>query len=96
MFHVKRSKLYMRADSVIAYFHGTVPTARRLGLSRDAVQKWGELVPPEIAMRAWLESDGELFLDPAMYRDWPRRGRVRDRGADRRIKRNRIKQEKSD
>lgn len=78
----------MRKDSVIAFFGGVAKAARALGVTEAAIRLWGELVPPEMAIRAYCRSDGELFLDPLMYHDWPTRGRVTDRTTDRRFKRN--------
>lgn len=76
----------MRSDMVIAHFQGVPATAKALGVSDQAVRLWGELVPPEMAMIAYCVANGALFLDPYLYLDWPRPGRVLDKANDRRFK----------
>jgi hypothetical protein len=78
----------MRKDSVIAYFGGIQKTMAGLSVTERAVRRWGDLVPPEMAIKAYCVSNGELFLDPWLYHDWPTRGRVTDKTTDRRFKRN--------
>lgn len=88
----------MRKDTVLAHFDAAQPepkklgavaaTAKALDISEAAVRLWGELVPPEMAIRAYCASNGELFLDPWLYHDWPQRGRVTKPLEDRRLKRN--------
>ena len=85
----------MRKDSVVVFFAARSPqlgavaaTAKALNVSESAVRLWGELVPPEMAIRAYCASDGNLFLDPWLYHDWPQRGRVLKPLEDRRLKRN--------
>jgi hypothetical protein len=83
----------MRKDTLISYWGGVASTAKAMRVTEAAVRGWGDLVPPEMAIRAYCSSNGELFLDPWLYHDWPTRGRVRNPSTDMRIKRNRKAQQ---
>lgn len=82
----------MKKADVIKHFGGVAETARALNISHSAVNQWGETIPPGAALRAFCASDGELFLDPWVYAEWPVGGRV-TRPDDRRCKKRSEQQE---
>jgi hypothetical protein len=60
----------MLTKTVIAHWGGHAKAMMALGLSAKASQFWGPIVPPWIAFRAYWASNGELLIDPELYRDY--------------------------
>jgi len=50
----------MKKDDVIKYFGSQAKTARALGISRQAVNRWSGTVPPIMAHLIRLITNGEL------------------------------------
>lgn len=68
----------MKKSDVIAFFarqaglkptqHGAkAATARALGLTKQALTHWGELVPESIAYKVQVLSRGKLKVNPKLY-----------------------------
>ena len=57
----------MRTQDVIRHFGGVTAAARALGVTRDAVYKWGDTVPRLRACEIQLRTGGRLTVDPACY-----------------------------
>lgn len=63
----------MFTSDVIEHFGSAQAIAEALGISRQAVGQWRELVPPLSATRIEKISNGELAFDPDVYADWNNR-----------------------
>ncbi len=63
----------MLTSKAIEHYGSEAAVAEALGISRQAVNKWGELVPPLSAARLEKLSDGKLRFDPDLYDGWNRR-----------------------
>ncbi|OCG08893.1 hypothetical protein A9G13_02190 [Gilliamella sp. wkB178] len=59
----------MLKNIVLKYFNGVTPLARILNLSRGAISQWGEIIPEKNAYRIQEITNGELRVDPKLYRD---------------------------
>ena len=64
----------MKTADALAHFHaGDRPASYRiaeaLGISRQAVEQWGELVPLRSALRLEAITRGKLKANPAKYID---------------------------
>jgi hypothetical protein len=58
----------MRKADVIEFFGGTEPaTAAALGVTKQAVHGWGEIVPEGIAYKVQVISKNKLLVDPKVY-----------------------------
>ena len=60
----------MLTETVINHWGSVARAAKALGISHKAPRYWGAVVPPWIAFRAYWASDGELLIDPELYRDY--------------------------
>lgn len=58
----------MKKSDVIAYFGNQSRTAKALGITRQAVCRWPEIIPLAAAARVERASAGKLKLDLAEYR----------------------------
>lgn len=63
----------MFTSDVIAHFKTPAAVAEALGISRQAVCQWRELVPPLSASRLERVTDGKLKYDPEQYAEWNKR-----------------------
>jgi hypothetical protein len=62
----------MLKSDVIRYFGGTqVAVARALGIGKQAVNKWPDLVPRPWAAELHVRSNGALHFDPLIYQAPP-------------------------
>lgn len=58
----------MKKTDVIAFFGGTEPAAASaLGVTKQAVHSWGEIVPEGIAYKAQVLSKNKLVVDAKIY-----------------------------
>lgn len=57
----------MLTEAAIRYFKTPAGVARALGVSRQAVAKWGEVVPEGSAYKLESLTGGELKVDPSLY-----------------------------
>jgi transcriptional repressor of cell division inhibition gene dicB len=58
----------MLKTQVIAHFEGSpVAVARALGITRSAVNQWGDRVPLDKALRLQAVTDGALSVDMSDY-----------------------------
>lgn len=63
----------MKTLDAIAHFGSAARVADALGISRAAVSRWGERIPPSSASLLEKLSGGALVFDPADYlQDRPR------------------------
>jgi DNA-binding transcriptional regulator YdaS (Cro superfamily) len=60
----------MFTSDVLSYFGSPSAVAERLGITRQAVGQWKELVPPLSASRLSALSKGKLKFNPELYTDW--------------------------
>jgi hypothetical protein len=58
----------MNKKDVIKHFGSQSNTARALDISRQAVHKWGELIPLDEAIEVEALSGGKLKVDITRYR----------------------------
>lgn len=63
----------MFTSEAIQHFKTPAAVAEKLGISRQAVSQWGELVPPLSAARLAKLSRGKLKFDPDLYENWNRK-----------------------
>jgi transcriptional repressor of cell division inhibition gene dicB len=60
----------MRKTDVMAYYDGNgAAVARAIGYTRSAVQQWPEIIPEAAAYRLQDATNGELKVDPTLYRN---------------------------
>lgn len=57
----------MKKADAILYFGTRAAIAKELGISRAAVSRWGELIPPAPAALLEKLSNGALRFDPKAY-----------------------------
>lgn len=57
----------MKKASALTYFGSASKLARAIGVTRSAVQQWGDLVPPLSAAKLERASNGALKFDPDDY-----------------------------
>ena len=57
----------MKTSIVIKHFESQVAIARALGISRQAVSKWGEVVPWAAALEIQHITGGVLKRDERLY-----------------------------
>ena len=57
----------MRKADVVKFFGSQTEAADALDVTKQAVARWGAVVPERIAHRAALASDGKLKVDPTVY-----------------------------
>jgi len=62
-----RGSFSMRTSDAITYFEGRRALAERLGISTQAVAKWGDAVPEGAAYKLQILTNGRLRVDPALY-----------------------------
>ncbi len=59
----------MRKSDVLSYYDDNgAAVARAIGYTRSAVQQWPEIVPEAAAYRLQDATNGDLKVDPALYR----------------------------
>lgn len=59
----------MRKSDVLAHWNGNgAAVARAVGVTRSAVQQWPDIIPEAMAWRVQAATNGELAVDPAVYR----------------------------
>jgi hypothetical protein len=68
-----KGKNNMRTIDAVQYFNGRRTLAERLGITTQAVAKWGEAVPEGTAYKLQVVTNGRLRVDPSVY---PGRRRV--------------------
>ena len=59
----------MDKNKTIEHFGSQSEVARVLGISRQAVSSWPEVIPEVCALRLHLHTGGDLPYDPAPYRE---------------------------
>lgn len=70
----------MKKETVVAHFGSDTAVAEAMGITRQAVSKWPEIIPEGAAYKLQVITAGHLAVDPSMYaRDDKRTGRA---GAD--------------
>lgn len=57
----------MLKTNVIAYFRTQAACARFLDITRDAVSKWGDVIPEGAALKLEKRTDGALKYDESLY-----------------------------
>ena len=57
----------MRTADVINLYGSTLEAGRVLGISRQAVDQWGEVVPEGSAYKLQVITGGRLQVDPSCY-----------------------------
>jgi hypothetical protein len=62
-----RGSFSMRTSDAVTYFDGRRALAERLGISTQAVAKWGDAVPEGAAYKLQILTNGRLRVDPALY-----------------------------
>lgn len=58
----------MRKEDIIRHFGSAAAAARAFGISKQAVARWPEKVPPLRALQAEALSGGALKADPGILR----------------------------
>lgn len=58
----------MRTGDVLQHFGGFAETAEALGISRQAVYKWGKVVPATSAIRIERLTGGQLKIQAHLYK----------------------------
>lgn len=60
----------MWKSDVLDYFGGvSVEVARALGVTKQAISRWNDLVPELAARRLYEITDGGLDFDESLYRE---------------------------
>jgi hypothetical protein len=59
----------MKAQKAIEHFGSVIELAKVLDLTRDAVYKWGDIVPEGQAYKLQVLTAGKLQVDPRCYPD---------------------------
>lgn len=67
----------MLTIDAVQYFDGRRSLAERLGISVQAVAKWGEAVPEGTAYKLQVVTNGRLRVDPSVYPGRRRTSRTR-------------------
>ena len=57
----------MYKDTAVDHFGSDVALARALNISRQAVSKWGEIIPEGVAYKLQVLTAGRLVVDPGLY-----------------------------
>ena len=73
--HCESTNLYyagMKTKHVLQHFGSASKVATALGISRQAVSQWGEIVPLEAAIAISVVTKGELMPNPRLYPMWTR------------------------
>lgn len=58
----------MKKQAVIDHFKTQAEAARALGISKQAIQDWGDVIPEGMAYKIQVITGGKLQVDPAVYR----------------------------
>ena len=66
----------MFTSDVLLHFGSATAVAQALGITRQAVGQWGDLVPPLSASRLERLTDGRLSYDPDLYARWNNRAKT--------------------
>ena len=62
----------MKTAHAIKHYGTPSKVAAALGISRQAVSQWGEIVPLEAALAISVVTKGELVPNPRLYPMWAR------------------------
>jgi hypothetical protein len=62
-----KGKNNMRTIDAVQYFDGRRALAERLGITTQAVAKWGDAVPEGSAYKLQAVTNGRLRVDPSVY-----------------------------
>ncbi len=57
----------MKKETAVAHFKGEIELAAVLGISRQAVNKWVDLVPKGTAYKLQVITGGHLRVDESLY-----------------------------
>jgi len=57
----------MKTADALALYESTLEIGRVLGISRQAVDQWGEVVPEGSAYKLQVITGGRLQVDPSCY-----------------------------
>ena len=57
----------MRTEQAVDFFGGRRELAQFLGITRQAVEQWGEFVAEGPAYKLQVLTDGQLMVDPVAY-----------------------------
>ena len=60
----------MKTKHAIEHWGNRKRVAEALGLTRQAVYAWGEIVPLEAALALEVRSEGQLKVNPKLYPLW--------------------------
>ena len=58
----------MRTEQAVDFFGGRRELAQFLGITRQAVEQWGEYVAEGPAYKLQVLTDGLLMVDPVAYK----------------------------
>lgn len=57
----------MKKTDVIEHYGSAVAAADALGVTKQAVNGWGEIIPEGMAYKAQVLTKGKLKVDPKIY-----------------------------
>jgi len=57
----------MRKETVVEHFGSEQAVAEALEISKQAVNKWPEIIPEGVAYKLQVLTAGRLHVDPSMY-----------------------------
>lgn len=57
----------MKKDAVIKHFGSRVKTALAVGVTKQAVSGWGQVIPEGMAYKIQVLTGGKLRVNPALY-----------------------------
>lgn len=57
----------MKKSDVVKHFGSNRATAEALGVTKQAVNNWGAVVPEAVAYRVQAITEGALKVDPVVY-----------------------------
>ena len=58
----------MKKQDVIKHFETEVAAAAALGVTKQAVNGWGDIIPEGMAYKCQVITGGKLVVDAAVYR----------------------------
>lgn len=64
----------MEKKTLLEHFGNPTKAAKALGISRQGIYLWGDLVPELVAYKAQGITGGALTVDPATYEKTPEGG----------------------
>lgn len=58
---------HMKKEKVLEYFGGKFETAKAIGVTRQYVGQWPDIIPMGMAYKIEVVTKGLLKVDPALY-----------------------------